>query len=61
MRREGFPGNPRDEDVADPLGQNLDTYRAIAWELDEWIRRLVDGLYGAAPAPASIFGDEGTG
>jgi protein-tyrosine phosphatase len=57
-RREGFPGNPRDEDIADPLGQPQDTYRAVAWELDDWIHRLADGLYGAAPAPASIFGDE---
>jgi protein-tyrosine phosphatase len=60
LRREGFPGNPRDEDVADPLGQSLDTYRAIAWELDGWIQRLVEGLYGGAAAPASIFGDEET-
>jgi len=58
LRRGGFVGNPRDEDVADPLGQPLDTYRAIAWELDVWVPRLVDGLYGAAHAPASIFGDE---
>jgi len=58
LRREGFIGNPRDEDVADPLGQSQDTYRAIAWELDGWIHRLVDGLYGKVAAPASIFGDE---
>ncbi len=58
LRREGFPGNPRDEDIADPLGQPQDTYRAVAWELDDWIHRLADGLYGRAPAPASIFGDE---
>ena len=58
LRRGGFPGNPRDEDIADPLGQPQDTYRAVAWELDDWIHRLADGLYGAAPAPASIFGDE---
>ena len=60
LRRDGFPGNPRDEDVADPLGQSIDTYRAIAWELDDWIRRLVDGLYGTTPATASMFGDEET-
>ena len=44
----GFAGNPHDEDVADPLGMPLESYRAIAWELDEWVARLVDGLYGRA-------------
>jgi protein-tyrosine phosphatase len=57
LRAAGFAGNPRDEDIADPLGQSIDTYRAIAWELDDWIRRLVDGLVGRAAAPATIFGD----
>lgn len=52
-RREGFQGNPLDEDVADPLGLPLQSYRAIAWELDEWIARLVDGLYGADHVPAA--------
>jgi protein-tyrosine phosphatase len=60
LRSEGFHGNPRDEDVADPLGQSLDTYRAIAWEIDDLVRRLVDGLYGATTAHVSIFGDEET-
>src|SRR6185295_2788206 len=32
-RAAGFPGNPYDEDVADPLGLPLESYRAIAWEL----------------------------
>jgi len=36
----------RDEDVADPLGQPPEAYRAIAWELHDLIDRLVDGLYG---------------
>lgn len=45
-REQGFTGNPHDLDVADPLGMPIDSYRAIAWELDEWISRLVDGLYG---------------
>jgi hypothetical protein len=30
----------------------LSTYRAIAWELDEWIDRLVAGLLGPVPVPA---------
>jgi protein-tyrosine phosphatase len=52
-RRAGFAGNPLDDDVADPIGMPLQTYRATAWELDEWIVRLVDGLYGAVPIAAA--------
>ena len=40
------PANRFDEDVVDPLGMPLDTYRAIAWEIDEWTDRLVTALYG---------------
>lgn len=46
LRRGGFSGNPHDQDVADPLGQPRNVYHAIAWELDAWIDRLVDGLFG---------------
>ena len=53
VRAAGFEGNPLDDDVADPLGLPLQTYRAIAWELDEWIARLVDGLYGAVAMTAA--------
>ncbi|MGZ8579953.1 MAG: arsenate reductase/protein-tyrosine-phosphatase family protein [Actinomycetota bacterium] len=55
-RRAGFTGNPLDEDVADPLGQPMQSYRAIAWELDEWIARLVDGLYGVVTVSAANEG-----
>ena len=48
LRRSGFAGNPMDEDVADPLGASLDAFRAVAWELDEWCRRLSPGLIPAA-------------
>ena len=51
-RASGGPANRFDEDVVDPLGMPLETYRAIAWELDEWIDRLVAALYGAVPAGA---------
>jgi len=51
-RASGAPVNRFDEDVVDPLGMPLDTYRAIAWELDEWIERLVTALYGPVPARA---------
>jgi protein-tyrosine phosphatase len=42
----------RDEDIADPLGLPLDSYRAIASELDDWIGRLAAALFD--PVPASL-------
>jgi low molecular weight protein-tyrosine phosphatase len=51
-RATGAPANRFDEDIVDPLGMPLETYRAIAWELDEWITRLIAALYGAVPARA---------
>ena len=51
-RASGAPANRFDEDVVDPLGMPFETYRAIAWELDEWSARLVAALYGAVPAQA---------
>jgi hypothetical protein len=45
-------GNPHDEDVVDPLGMPMESYRAIAWELDEWVARLLDGLFGSVPEAA---------
>ncbi len=56
LRASGFDGNPRDEDVADPLGMPVETYRAVAWELDEWCERLASGLSGRAGAPAAAGG-----
>jgi protein-tyrosine phosphatase len=53
-RASGAPANRFDEDVVDPLGMPLDTYRAIAWEVDGWIDRLVVALYG--PVPARVEG-----
>jgi protein-tyrosine phosphatase len=41
-----------DDDVADPLGLPLEYYRAVASELDDRCRRLVRGLFVAAPAPS---------
>jgi protein-tyrosine phosphatase len=51
-RRDGFRGNPFDEDIVDPMGMPLDNYRAVAWELDEWTERLAEGLAGPVPAHA---------
>jgi hypothetical protein len=45
-RRRGAVPPSRDDDIADPLGQPLEAYRAIAWELDTWVERLVNGLFG---------------
>jgi protein-tyrosine phosphatase len=53
LRRSGFAGNPQDEDVIDPLGLPASTYRAVAWELDDWSERLVRGLLGRAEEPAA--------
>jgi protein-tyrosine phosphatase len=46
LRRSGFAGNAHDEDVVDPLGMPFESYRAVAWELDEWSDRLAAGLVG---------------
>jgi protein-tyrosine phosphatase len=51
-RAGGFRGNPLDDDVIDPLGLPLDSYRAVAWELEEWTDRLAEALAG--PVPATI-------
>ncbi len=56
-RSAGASGNPFDEDIVDPIGMPMETYRAIAWEIDQWTDRLVAGLFG--PVPAEIVG-EGT-
>lgn len=47
LRREGFDGNALDEDIADPLGLPIDTYRAVAWELEAWCERMAAGLAAA--------------
>jgi protein-tyrosine phosphatase len=47
-RLSGAATPPWDEDIVDPLGLSMEAFRAIAWEIDEWIERLVVGLYGPA-------------
>jgi protein-tyrosine phosphatase len=59
LRRSGFTGSPLDVDIVDPLGLGLESYRAVAWEVDEWCSRLVDGLFGKAKAPAPVRSAEG--
>lgn len=46
--RAGIAG---DLDVADPLGMGADVYRAIAWEIEEAVDRLVRGLFGVRAEP----------
>lgn len=58
LRRSDFEGNPHDEDVVDPLGMSFESFRAVAWEIDEWCERLVDGLFGRAPARAGTGAGE---
>lgn len=55
LRRSGFGGNPHDEAVPDPLGLPPETFRAVAWELQEWCARLVDGLFGKVPVRTSMW------
>jgi protein-tyrosine-phosphatase len=52
LRRSGFEGQPVDEDVSDPIGMSMDTFRAVAWDIEEWCSRLVTGLVGARVAAA---------
>lgn len=57
LRRGGFAvDDDPDEDVEDPLGMPLETYRAVAGELEIWCARLADGLFGREPARASVEG-----
>jgi low molecular weight protein-tyrosine phosphatase len=58
LRRSGFEGNPHDEDVADPIGMPQQTYDAVAWEIDEWCARLVEGLFADREADRPADGLE---
>jgi protein-tyrosine phosphatase len=49
LRLRGFDVNRHDLDVSDPIGMSIDTYRAVAWEIDGLCARLVDGLLGESP------------
>ena len=43
-----------DEDISDPLGLGIQTYRAKAWEIEGNVDALIRGLFGVEePAPAS--------
>jgi protein-tyrosine phosphatase len=47
--REGSPGMElMDEDIADPLGLGIESFRATAWELEGLSARLVAALFPGA-------------
>lgn len=56
LRRSGTARRPADEDIVDPLGLPIEGYRAVAWELEEWCGRLVDGLAGSTAIGSSAGG-----
>jgi protein-tyrosine phosphatase len=45
-RRTGSPAIPDQDDVMDPLGLSLHSYRVVASELEDLCERLASGLYG---------------
>jgi glycine hydroxymethyltransferase len=57
--REAYPDlRLTDEDVADPLGLGLESFRASAWELGMLCEGLVDAVFGT-PQRAPMRGDGG--
>jgi protein-tyrosine-phosphatase len=61
LRVGGFEGNQYDEDVVDPLGLSVETFRAVAWEIDTMCTRLLDGLLGARDTVAMSETNEEAG
>jgi protein-tyrosine phosphatase len=59
MRRAGAALDLVDEDIQDPLGLGSDVFRAVAWQLETLVRRLVDGLFGPADGQ-ELPGDSGS-
>jgi len=51
-RRDDAPRDPWDDDVADPLGMPLDTYRAMAVALDDLAGRIAGAIVAAAEVPS---------
>jgi protein-tyrosine phosphatase len=46
----------REEDVSDPLGMGLQTYRAKAWEIEEHVDAMIREMFGVeAATPASAL------
>jgi protein-tyrosine phosphatase len=57
LRRGRVLARGYDDDVVDPLGSSLATYRAVALELDEWCERLAAALAGRVQATAGAEGE----
>jgi protein-tyrosine phosphatase len=36
-----------DEDIADPIGLGIDSYRATAWEIETYCSRMLDAIFGS--------------
>jgi low molecular weight protein-tyrosine phosphatase len=51
-RRDDEPRDPWADDVADPLGMPLDTYRAMAADLDDLAGRIAGAIVAAAEVPS---------
>jgi protein-tyrosine phosphatase len=49
LRASGID-RPADEDVADPLGLGLESFRATAWELETLCQQFVDLVFGEVTA-----------
>jgi protein-tyrosine phosphatase len=54
LRADGAVAMPADQDIVDPLGSPRSVYRAIAWELDTWIERLVEATFGPADRAGAV-------
>jgi glycine hydroxymethyltransferase len=61
LREAGRSAGLVDEDIPDPLGLGQEAYRAVAWQLEGLIDRLVDGLFGPAVDPRVQRPGEGGG
>lgn len=62
-RRRSGDGPVGDEDVADPLGLSLETYRATLWEVEDLVERMAERVFGPGePAGGEVpAGERGRG
>jgi protein-tyrosine phosphatase len=58
-RRAGGDQPSGDEDIGDPLGLGLDSYRATAWEIEDLSARLVAALLGEGGRAGETSAREG--
>jgi protein-tyrosine phosphatase len=54
MRRTAGTGALADTDVADPIGLSIEAYRATAWELENLVDGLIEGLVGEAALASAM-------